>query len=208
MFFLKGTRKARIKTYQHHDRQCSECSDFDLTVKVYKSYFHFWFIPIVATGIKTSAIKCNSCGAPIRSDSLSKEYESKTRIPFYLYTGVILVGLFIMSLFVVSAWGQHERTQFVSNPQVGDVYLIKGKEFSLTTYYFVRVQRINGDSVIVCNSHLGYLETTLTMSPEDYFVADQETLYRKGQLKELFEKGAISTVVRDYDEATGFRRIR
>jgi len=208
MFFLKGTRKARIKTYQHHDRQCDDCKDFDLTIKVYKDYFHFWFIPIFANGIKSTTIKCNNCGAPIRSDSLSKEYESKTRIPFYLYTGVILIVLLVAAGGAAGAWNHYERTQFVSNPQVGDVYLIKGKEFTLTIYYFVRVQHINGDSVIASNNHIGYLETTSAMSPDDYFVADKEIAYTKTQIKEMFEKGMISDVVRDYDTATGFTRVR
>lgn len=60
MFFLRGTRKARIKTYQHHDRQCEQCKDFNLTIRVYKDYFHVYFISFTASGVKTSVIHCNS----------------------------------------------------------------------------------------------------------------------------------------------------
>jgi hypothetical protein len=208
MLFLKGTRKARIKTYQHHDRQCENCKDFDLTVKVYKDYFHAYFMPIVPTGVKTTVIKCNSCGSLIRFDSLSKECESKAKIPFYLYSGVIIAALFVLSMFAVSVWGQHERSTYISNPKIGDVYLVKGEEHGLNGYNFVRLKRIDGDSVIGCNNHILYLSYASSFSPEDYFDTNEEVGYTKSQLKQLFEKGTIETVYRDFDEATGFNRMK
>ena len=208
MLFLKGIRKARIKTYQHHDRQCENCRDFDLTIRVYKKYFHVFFIPIAATGAKTSNIYCNGCGILIRSDSLSKEYESKTKAPFYLYSGLILAGLFVMSMFVVSMWGQHERSMYISNPKVGDIYFIKNEGAGINGYNFVRLKRINGDSVIACDNHLLYLDFTSSFSPEDYFDSDQEVHYTKSEIKQLFEKGTIENVYRDYDDGTGFSRMK
>jgi hypothetical protein len=116
MLFLRGTRTARIKTYQHHDRQCENCKDFDLTIGVFHDYYHFWFIPVVAAGIKSSVIYCNSCGSRIRSNSLSKEYESKTKVPFYLYSGVILVGLVLLLALAANLLGMLERSRHISNP--------------------------------------------------------------------------------------------
>ena len=208
MLFLKGTRKAGIKTYQYHSHQCENCKEFDLTIKVYKDYFHVYFIPFAATGVKSSVIHCNSCGSRVLSGSLSKEYESKTKIPFYLYCGLILVALFVLSMFAVSAWGQHERSTYISNPKVGDVYLIKKEAKGQDEYNFVRVKRIDGDSVIAYDGHLIYLSFTSSFSPEDYFDTGEEVGYTKFQLKQLFEKGTIETIYRDYDEATGFNRIK
>ena len=104
MFAIRGTRTARIKTYQHHERQCENCKDFNLTIGVFHDYYHFWFIPIVASGIKSSVIFCNSCGDRIRSNSLSKEYESKTKVPFYLYSGAIVVGLVLFYALAINLW--------------------------------------------------------------------------------------------------------
>jgi hypothetical protein len=69
-------------------------------------------------------IDCASCGKGIRFHSLSREYEKRTRTPFYLYAGTILVGLLIAAGFVLSAIGAHERDGYIKSPQVGDVYLV------------------------------------------------------------------------------------
>jgi hypothetical protein len=208
MLFIRGVRKARIKTYEVQDRQCENCKDFHLRIKVYKDYYHAFFIPFVPAGVKSSVISCNSCGCLIRFDSLSKEYESKTKIPFYLYSGVLLVALFVLSMFGVSVWGQHERSTYISNPKVGDVYLIKNDSAIMNGYNFVKVKGIAGDSVIAYPNHLLYLTETSAFSSEDYFDADQEVGYTKAQLKQLFDSSKIENVFRDYENATGFNRMR
>lgn len=121
MLFLRGIRQARIKTYQHHERQCEDCKDFNLAIGVYQDYFHFYFIPFVAAGVKSSVIICNSCGSRIRSNALSKEYESKTKIPFYLYTGAIIIALFVLFFVAVGVWSQLERPTQNSTPKIGGV---------------------------------------------------------------------------------------
>ena len=97
MFYLRGTRTARIKTYEDHAHQCDSCNGFDMTVKVYQQYFHFFFIPVAPTGDKFVKAYCNKCTQPFRNDSMNREYEAKTKAPFYLYTFIIIVAL----LFVV-----------------------------------------------------------------------------------------------------------
>lgn len=208
MFFLKGTRSVRIKKYTVHDRQCSNCNDLDLTIKIYGSYYHVWFVPIVAMGLKSTEIQCNSCGKLIRWDSLAKEYESKTRLPFYLYTGIILIGVAILGGFGISLWGSHERAGYITQPQPGDVYLVKDHQPASDSYYFLRVMRVNGDSVIACHNNLIYNDYTPVFSPEDYFVADQEVAYTKALVKEMYDKDFIVTVQRDYSlQQTGFDRL-
>lgn len=208
MFLIKGTRKLRIKTWRYHDRQCDSCKDFDLTIKVYKDYYHVFFIPLFATGIKSSVITCNNCGVLIRSDSLSKEHESKTRVPFYLYSGVILVASVVLAAFATSLWNQYERSRYVSSPKVGDVYFIKTEASPLDGYNFLRVKRISGDSVITADNSMVYLTSASSFDSVDYFDANREKGYTKTQLKQLLEKGAIENVYRGYDEATGFNRIK
>jgi hypothetical protein len=208
MLLIKGTRKLRIRTWRHHDRQCDSCKDFDLTVKVYKDYYHVFFIPLFATGIKRSAITCNNCGILIRSDSLSKEYESKTRVPFYLYSGVILVALVALAAFAASGWNQYERSRYIAYPKVGDVYFIKTEASPLDGYNFLRVKRISGDSVITADNNMVYLTSASAFDSVDYFDINREKGYTKAQLKELLSKGAIEDVYRAYDEATGFNRMK
>ncbi|MBN8854335.1 MAG: hypothetical protein BGO55_08055 [Sphingobacteriales bacterium 50-39] len=210
MFFLRGTRTARIKKYLIHDRQCVHCNDFNLTVKIYKEYFHVWFIPIVASGVKSTKIECNSCGMSMRSDSLAKEYESKTRAPFYLYSGLIFAGLLILGAVGLSLGGSYQRSVYIANPQVGDVYLIKTDKPFKDSYHFSRVMRVNGDSIIAWDNKLNYLSlggTPSKLDSGDHFSSDNELVYTKGLLRVMYDKDSIVTVFRGEGDGTGFNRV-
>ncbi len=208
MFFIKGTRKARIKVYHCHDRECENCKDFDLTIGVYHDYFHVFFIPVAATGWKSSVIYCSSCGSRIRSDSLSKEYESKTRVPLYLYSGLLLVGLVALMLLAGAGWGTYQRSRYISDPKVGDVYLMKVAQGKLDGYRFVRVSRLSEDSVIGIENDMLYLFSTSSFSAEDHFDPNEQILFSKSHLKQLYKEDSIETIFRDYSSSTGFNRIK
>jgi hypothetical protein len=207
MLLIKGYRTAKIKTYTDHNHQCRDCKDFDLTVKVYKEYYHFFFIPMAPTGSKTVKIRCNKCGEPFRSDSINKQYESKTRIPIYLYTGTLLVSALILVGFAISIFSQNKKTYLVSDPKVGDVYLVSNKLPQATSYYFLKVVRMSGDTVIVYHNDLDYNQSVSELNPEDYFVS-KEVAYTKDLLKQMLERGMINAVERDYNNETGFNRIK
>jgi hypothetical protein len=96
MFLITGTRTVRIKLYTHHAHRCDSCKDFEMSVAVYQPYFHIIFMPVAPNGVKTVKAHCNSCGQPFRNDSMHREYEQKTRTPFYLYTLTILIGLLVV----------------------------------------------------------------------------------------------------------------
>jgi len=208
MFLIKGTRKARIKVYHHHDRPCENCQDFDLTIGVYQEYFHAFFVPVVATGSKSSVIYCSSCGSRIRSDSLSKEYESKTRAPLYLYSGFLLVGLVVLTLLAVTGWGTYERSRYISDPKVADVYLMKAAQGNLDGYRFVRVSRLSNDSVFGIENDVPYLFSTSSFSAEDYFDPDEQVVFSKAHIKQLYKEDSIENVYRDYGNSTGFNRTK
>ena len=208
MFLIKGTRKARIKVYHCHDRECENCKDFDLTIGVYHDYFHVFFIPVAATGWKSSVIYCSSCGSRIRSDSLSREYESKTRVPLYLYSGVVLVGLVALTLLAATGWGTYARSRYISDPKVGDVYLMKAAQGNLDGYRFVRVSRLSEDSVIGIENNMLYLFSTSSFSAEDYFDLGEQVVFSKAHLKQLYKEDSIETIFRDYSNSTGFNRTK
>jgi hypothetical protein len=96
MFFLKGTRTALIKIYSDNTHRCDSCKDFDITVAVYQQYFHFFFLPVAPTGDKFVKAYCNKCSQPFRNDTMNREYEAKTKAPFYLYAMTIIVALLII----------------------------------------------------------------------------------------------------------------
>lgn len=109
MIFLRGTRTARIKIYTDHEHRCDGCKDFDMTVVVYQSYFHFFFIPVAPNGEKSVKAYCNNCRLPFRNDPMNRVYESKTKTPFYLYSFTLFVALLIITGFainIISHWGK------------------------------------------------------------------------------------------------------
>ena len=208
MFAIKGTRTAKIKTYKDHSHQCADCKDFDLTVKVYKEYFHFFFIPIAATGYKTIKIRCNKCGEPFRSDAVSKQYDSMTKVPLYLYAGTLFVSFLIVAGFAINFFIQAEKNRLVSNPKVGDVYSIRSNSPRSTSYYFLKIMKLNGDTVIACHNKIEYNQLVSELNPDDYFVSSEGAAYTKDLLKGMLQKGIINSVERDYNDETGFNRIK
>lgn len=207
MLLLKGTRTVRIKTWQDHHHQCDACKDFNLTVGVYMKYFHVFFIPIAAFGVKSTKMYCASCLQPVRIDSVGREYENRTKTPFYLYSGMILVGLLVASGFVVSAFGAHQRDQYIDHPQVNDVYLVKRDLPQQSTWYFLRIVKIHGDTAVTYHSNLEYNAYVYKFNSDDYFVSGEESEYPTALLKTMFQKGIIVGIFRDYDD-TGFARIK
>jgi hypothetical protein len=129
-------------------------------------------------------------------------------VPFYLYTGSLLVGFLIVAAFAAGFIARNIDARFVSNPKVGDVYLIRNESPSSTSYYFLKITRISGDSVLVYRNNLEYSGTTSELAPEDYFSSSQEIGYTRELLQEMHQKGFISSVERGYDEQSGFNRVK
>jgi hypothetical protein len=146
----------------------------------------------------------------MRSDALAKEYESKTRAPFYLYTGLLLAGLLILGAVSLSLWGSHARSSYISHPQPGDVYVIKTDK-PVEGFRFSRVMRVSGDSIIVWENNVDYLSlggSPSKLDPTDYFSADGEEVFTKSLIKELYDKDSIVNVFRDEEDWKGFNRMK
>lgn len=208
MFLIYGRRKLRVKTHIENQQACTACKTFDLTIRVYREYFHIFYIPFFPTGIITSSIRCNSCGNPIRIDSLQKRYETQTKRPIYLYSGLIVIAGAILFLVNVNLNKQKEKRRFVDNPRAGDVYIIREEKNKSTEYYFLRISKIQNDTIFTYHSNLVYNGFVNKLNEEDYFVKEQELLFTRSELKKMLDNDIINTVERDYGDAKGFNRIK
>jgi hypothetical protein len=208
MFLIYGKRKARIKRLILHDKACPDCKSFDMEVKVYRRYFHVFFIPFLPLGEKTIEARCRNCTEPIRSGSLQKEVTSNVKTPFYLYSLPILFGILVIFIVFMNQLTQKQKARFVSNPKVGDVYRIRRDENNTTTYSFLRLVRLSGDTIFVIHNNLEYYRFTTKFNGNDYFIKDDEFFYTKPQLKEMLQSDEINAVERDYDDSEGFNRIQ
>lgn len=208
MFIIWGKRHTLIKEYTEHRQHCSSCKDFDLNVQVFGDYFHFYYIPFASFGPKSVSIRCNTCGDMVGDRMLEKEYEKRTRAPFYYYSGLILVGILILSMVMLSINGSRQKKAFVNDPHTGDVYGLRIEHNDTTSYSFLRISRIAGDSVFVYHSNLEYSRHVYKMNNEDFFVKDDELLFFKNDLKEMLEKDEINSVERNYSASSAFNRIQ
>src|SRR5690606_22262055 len=152
MLVIFGRRKLRVKKYTDSQAFCPECKSLGLNINVYKEYFHIFFIPFFPNGVKSTSISCRNCNSPIRFDSLQNQYENSTKTPIYLYSGLIVSFCLILLFININIKTQEEKKEFVENPQLGDVYLVRKDINSSIEYYFLRVSKINGDSIFAYHS--------------------------------------------------------
>ena len=208
MFVIYGRRSIRIKKYTDNRHYCKSCNSFDLNVKVYKEYFHIFFIPFFPIGDQKVKIYCNNCGEPFRVDEIQKHYESITRTPIYLYSGLILITGLILLLVNANIRTQKEKAKFVDNPMVGDVYQIRKDDKNATSYYFLRVSQINGDTVFAYHNNLVYSGFISQLNSDDFFVKEEQLVFTKKELKEMLDTAEINSVERNYGNDEGFNRIK
>lgn len=196
MLFIYGQRKLRIKRFADQQQCCPNCKTFELQVDVYKDYYHLFFIPFFPTGVKSSSLYCYDCNSFVRMDSLQNEYEKKTRIPFWLYSGLILIGCLIAGIVVAVKIDAKEDKTFVQNPQAGDVYTIREDNSGKIRYYFLKVNSIQGDSVFALHSNLEYSGYISQPESKDFYVLDEELVFTKAELLQMLDKGEINGVKR------------
>jgi hypothetical protein len=208
MVIFHGRKNARIKRFTDNEQYCPSCKAFDLEIKIYRDYYHLYFIPIVALGAKTAKIRCKSCGEPLRSEIREKGYVDASRTPFYLYSIPILIGTIILFIFLNNYYTQKQTSKYVEYPQLKDVYLIKSNANKLESYYFTKIVVIKPDSILMLHSKFEYLFLQNNFSDEDYFTKDDTLIFLRKELKKMLDSSEISVVNRNYNESTGFNRMQ
>jgi hypothetical protein len=207
MFIIRGRRTLRIKKFTYHQHSCTSCYTYNLSIKVYREYFHICFVPIHPVGYNIIKMQCKHCGEPVRSMAIEKQYE-QVRAPFYLYSGFILFIGMIVGAFITSTTIEQEKEQFIASPKVGDVYIVKKKDSSTTNYYFLRVHHIVDDTVLTYHNSFVYNQYVSKLVDGDYFMKEEEMAFPKAELKTMLNDGEIAEVQRNYDDSKGFNRIK
>ena len=203
MIFIFGRRKARIKKYDDYNIKCDNCNSYEQRFLVYQEYFHLFFIPIFPSSIKTIKSVCLRCNDAFNEEKKS-HYLSITKTPIYLYAWIILFVGLVATLVVANISTQKQKAEYVANPKINDVYLIREDIDESTTYYFLKIKNIDIDTVELLRSYLQYNHFVSTMNDSDYFVNDEIYSVSKSDLKNFLEEGLINSVERDYDKSSGF----
>jgi len=207
MLLYHGRKTARIKKFTDHQHHCPNCKAFDLNVQVYRDYYHIFFIPFVPLGDKTVKIRCNSCGSPVRSESKEKEYANVAGTPFYLYSILIFVPAIVIFFVSANLYTQTKKKEYVQNPQINDVYLIRSSDM-FHSYSFYKIVGIQENLVQILHGKYEYLEYPGNFSDNDYFMKDDTLVFLKSKLEMMLDSAEINTVSRNYNEETGFNRVK
>lgn len=203
MIFICGRRKIRIKKYDDHHVKCDHCNSYEQRFLIYQEYFHIFFIPIFPSGAKTIRSVCGRCNDTFNDEKMNY-YLSITRTPIYLYSGIILFVGLIITLIIANINTQNKKAEYVADPKMNDVYLIREDEDKSTIYYFLKIKNIDADTVELLHSSLQYNHFVSTMNDSDFFVNDEISKASKSDLKKYLADGIINAVERDYDSSSRF----
>ncbi|MBO9634498.1 MAG: hypothetical protein J7578_15390 [Chitinophagaceae bacterium] len=207
MFLIKGKRVLN-KTESLQSIPCWSCKSFDLYIVHHYPYYHVFFIPIMPYGYKDITIRCCDCGAETGLEDIKKEFRKKSRAPFYLYSGVLVVAAFFLVIISMAVKGRMERSSFAEEPKAGDVYLLKDTSLALgPVYYFLKAHKVEKDSVRVYRNERVYLsEPHDGFSLDDRFSTSMDEVISKSRIKEMVDNGDIRTIERNYGSGRGYDR--
>ncbi|MHA4808066.1 zinc ribbon domain-containing protein [Flavitalea flava] len=208
MIYIIGKRNARIGKYVDNEQICYRCKAFEREIKVYRTYVHFCYIPVVPFGPKQIDIRCLNCGDKTNTESLGKKYEKYAKTPFYLYSALFLIVIIGGYWFYWNKNNQKQKIALVANPAIGDVYTLTEEIKNGTTYSFMRISGIEGDSVMTLHSNLEYSGFVSHLAEDDYFVKDDTVVHSRKELKNMLENDEIYSVQRNYEEGDGFNRVK
>lgn len=194
MLFLYGMRTTRIKKFKTEELCCDHCGHYDTTVKVYESYYYVFYIPIKPLGLKSVKMECNNCGQPVRKYQKEKDYERTIKAPFYLYTGIILLGLLLCALIYLIVSGEQQRKIYIKSPEVGDIYIFQEKELQDDIYYFRKVVKVNSNTVYTVRNAYTYISSVYELPDDDSFVLKDTTSYPIEQISNLYSNNTIISI--------------
>ncbi len=196
MLLIHGKKTARIKMASDHHEQCKHCKAFDISVAVFRDYYHFYFIPFLPVGPKYVKAWCHACGQRFGSVAFEKEYENKATTPIYLYALPLVILLIVVFGMFANIWAQKEKANLVQNPKAGDIYLVSKDQNDSTFYYFLKIATVKQDTIGLYHNERLYFSYTSGLQQGDSFVTGDTLVYTRKELEKMLDKGEINDVQR------------
>lgn len=203
MLFLIGTDFSNVKNGTISNEKCPSCSSKDtLNYTIFRKYVYITLVPLFPVG-KTVNIQCSSCQNWFDYEDLSSEGQEKLRnekleSSIWLFSGTIIVSLFIIYSINNYINNQNETDVLIKNPAVGDVYNLK---FPDGYYSNLKIDKVSKDSVYTThndfNAYMPYEIDDLDKA-ENY--SDKKFSYSKKELIRLYENDEIIKIRRSHFE--------
>ncbi|MFT5913615.1 MAG: hypothetical protein ACJAWV_002678 [Flammeovirgaceae bacterium] len=189
---------------------CLDCEHEGQLIAVHGSYAHVFWIPFFP--YKKSSVKvCPNCQKVTESKHMMQEEKaqhkalrSATPFPKWMFSGLALVAVLIVTIGFTSYQSDLEKENFVANPKVGDVYNMKDLSgVGEYDYYFMKVIGIEDDSLNISPSESTYNMPSSKMLSGDEFLPISYNIH-KSEVLSYSESGELIDIYRNYDESTGF----
>lgn len=194
MLIFFGTRKIRIRTFYDEATPCALCGELRTQYSIYQPCFHVFWIPVFPIGRKYIVSTCTKCNAQYKI-ACHPEL-SATRTPIYMFSLLLLFA----AIFAFSMIGAHQSSkktaEYVQNPTVGDIYLIRDINDDGSYYYFSKILQVEPDSVLFEVGAYNYKRYTSSMDKEDYYISDYLYVVHKEKLKEWHRERMIRKIER------------
>ena len=129
-----GTNQIFLDGQNNVSCSCPECDKNDeISFVVYDRYFHLFWIPIFVY-YKSGLATCENCGTTWKPSKMPehikrkyKEFKGETKLPFWHFSGLIIILLFTLYIWYSHHQEQIERKERIENPMIGDVYYYNNK---------------------------------------------------------------------------------
>lgn len=194
MLIFFGTRRIRIRTFTDVSTPCPICEEYHKQCSIYQPCFHIFWIPVFPIGRKyiiTTCSKCNSQYKIVQHPELSA-----TRTPIYMFSVLILFAVIIAFSFFSAHRSSKKTAEYIQNPAVGDIYLMRDTIDGDRYYYFSKIFLIENDSVFMQTSAYNYSKYTSSMDKKDYYVEEYLYPVHKDDLKKWHDKKMIRKIER------------
>ncbi len=159
---------------------------------------------------KDVVLECDHCKRAVNGgqvDDTMTKLKKSVSFPKYMFMGAILMVSFVTFLMIKSYLDDKEEYSYLTNPQVGDIYLLVYNEaHSEYKYYLWKAEKLFADSLYISANAYSYNMIATELIDGDGFYNSYYVIDKK-DLLDLYEKGELVKVQMEYASGSGFDRI-
>jgi C4-type Zn-finger protein len=199
---IYGSRTYQLKSIQLTNEHCPHCgTQGSVAMFTMARYAHIFWIPFFPLG-RVSVTQCQHCKQTLEENQMPAQIKayhhrnlSETRLPLWQFSGLALIFMAIVFGAFANKADAEERSAFLQDPKVGDVYELKTGEGNYTTF---RLMDITTDSVIV--NYNSYEVNKVTGLPqidkEENYVDSLVYILSRTELDSMHREGNILDINR------------
>lgn len=197
-----GTSSSKLKNGKLPNVECPNCNNItSMTYTVFGKYAYLYWIPVFPTG-KVNVLECDSCKRTYDLKELPEnikrkfEVEKHTGIPFLHFSGLAIIAGIIALVGYWNGVDKENQAKYIVEPQIGDVYSVKGSSAGL--YTSMKVTEVTNDSIYVIFSDYEVDKRSgIDQVDKASYYTDQIDSFSKADIVSLFEEETIYDIDRD-----------